>query len=65
MDRRKRAAGVFANGADNDGDGWPGAWDCDDDNADVNPDATEVCDGAASDRADNDAAADTDARMEG
>ena len=31
--------------ADADADGWPACTECDDSNADVNPDATEVCNG--------------------
>jgi hypothetical protein len=37
---------------DADGDGFPAAEDCDDADADVNPDGTEVCDGVDNDCAD-------------
>jgi len=48
---------------DNDGDGVPASLDCDDTNADINPDALEVCDGIdnnCTDTIDDEAAATVD-----
>ena len=40
---------VRSGGQDEDGDGWPEGWDCDDTHAETYPDAPEVCDGMDND----------------